>query len=72
METTKKIYLATHELAEMIGCSSSQAYKMIREINAKWTSRNRTMLSKSCTGAAFAKANCWRRPRLISILQRAT
>ena len=35
METTKKAYFTAHELAEMIGCCDSQAYKLIREINAK-------------------------------------
>lgn len=35
MEMTQKAYLTAQELAEMVGCSSSQAYKLIREINNK-------------------------------------
>lgn len=35
METTKKAYYTAHELAEVIGCCDSQAYKLIRAINAK-------------------------------------
>lgn len=35
MEVSNKVYLTAREVAEMIGCSVSNAYKMIREINAE-------------------------------------